>query len=195
MARAQGKTDTRQKILDQAEALFQERGFNGFSYADISSPLGVKNAAIHYHYPTKADLGAAVVQRYRERLRSYTGHLDDKYGSDPVRLLDGYIAIPRSFLDKSELGCPMGILEAEYPNLPDGMQQQTLALADELRQWLTRILERGRKLGTFRFEGPAKEKALLVAAALQGAMLMANTGSRQLFVTTVKQIKRDLGVE
>jgi TetR/AcrR family transcriptional repressor of nem operon len=195
MARTQGKTDTREKILDQAEALFQERGFNGFSYADISSPLGVKNAAIHYHYPAKADLGAAVVQRYRERLRSYAGHLDDKYGSDPLRLLDGYIAIPRSFLDKSELGCPMGILEAEYPNLPDDMQQQTLALADELRQWLTRILERGRRLGIFSFEGPAKEKALLVAAALQGAMLMANTGSRQLFSTTVKQLKRDLGVE
>lgn len=195
MARTENKTDTREKILDQAESLFQERGFNGFSYADISSPLGVKNAAIHYHYPAKADLGAAIVQRYRERLHSYAEHLDDKYGGDPVRLLDGYIAVPRSFLDKSELGCPMGILEAEYPNLPDNMQQQTLALADELRQWLTRILERGRKQGAFRFEGPAKEKALVVAAALQGAMLMANTGSRQLFSTTVKQLKRDLGIE
>ncbi len=186
--------DTKTKILDQAEALFQERGFKGFSYADISSPLGVKNAAIHYHYPAKADLGAAVIQRYRERFRSYTEHLDGKYDNDPVRLLDGYIAIPKSFLDKSELGCPMGILEAEYPNLPATMQKETLALADELRRWLTSILERGRKQSTFTFEGPAKEKALVVAAALQGAMLMANTGSRQLFSTTAKQIKRDLGV-
>jgi TetR/AcrR family transcriptional repressor of nem operon len=188
------KSDTREKILDYAETLFQERGFNGFSYADISAPLGVKNAAIHYYYPAKADLGAALIQRYRERFHSYARHMDSKYGDDPVRLLDGYIAIPKSFLDKSELGCPMGILEAQYPNLPHAMQQETLVLADELRQWLTGILERGHKLGKFSYEGPARDKALVIAAALQGAMLMANTGSRQLFSGTVKQIKRDLGL-
>jgi TetR/AcrR family transcriptional repressor of nem operon len=189
------KTDTREKILDRAETLFQERGFNGFSYADISTPLGVKNAAIHYHYPAKADLGAALIQRYRQRFHSYSSHMDAKHGDDPVRLLDGYIAIPRSFLDKGDLGCPMGILEAQYPNLPDAMQQETLLLADELRQWLTEILERGHQTGKFSFEGPAKDKALVIAAALQGAMLMANTGTRQLFTGTVKQIKRDLGIK
>jgi TetR/AcrR family transcriptional repressor of nem operon len=189
------KADTREKILDHAETLFQERGFNGFSYADVSAPLGVKNAAIHYHFPAKADLGAALIQRYRERFHSYASHMDEKYSDDPVRLLDGYIAIPRSFLDKSELGCPMGILEAQYPNLPDTMQQETLLLADELRQWLTGILERGHQLGKFSFEGQTKDKALVVAAALQGAMLMANAGSRQLFTATVKQIKRDLGIK
>jgi len=33
--------------MNMAEALLQDKGFNGFSYAHIASELGVKNAAIH----------------------------------------------------------------------------------------------------------------------------------------------------
>ena len=41
-----------------------ERGFHAFSYQDISSALGVRNAAVHYHFRTKVLLVAAVVERY-----------------------------------------------------------------------------------------------------------------------------------
>ena len=44
-------SDTREQIIDRASELMMQRGFNGFSYSDISAPLGVKNAAIHYHFP------------------------------------------------------------------------------------------------------------------------------------------------
>ena len=60
--------NSKRTILNLAEALLQDRGFNGFSYANIASELGVKNAAIHYHYPSKEDLGIPVMQRYRERV-------------------------------------------------------------------------------------------------------------------------------
>ncbi|HEY3475881.1 MAG TPA: TetR/AcrR family transcriptional regulator, partial [Anaerolineales bacterium] len=48
--------NSKRTILNMAEDLLQYKGFNGFSYAHISSKLGVKNAAIHYHFPTKEDL-------------------------------------------------------------------------------------------------------------------------------------------
>ena len=43
-----------------AERLVQSRGFNGFSYADVASELGVTKASLHYHYPGKAELGEAL---------------------------------------------------------------------------------------------------------------------------------------
>jgi TetR/AcrR family transcriptional repressor of nem operon len=46
-------TNTSRTILNLAESFLQDKGFNGFSYAYIASELGVKNAAIHYHFPTK----------------------------------------------------------------------------------------------------------------------------------------------
>jgi TetR/AcrR family transcriptional repressor of nem operon len=47
------RQDTKKRILDMAEDLLLTRGFNAFSYQHISSELGMKNAAIHYHYPKK----------------------------------------------------------------------------------------------------------------------------------------------
>ena len=46
---------TKDKILDLASNMLQEHGYNGFSYGHISKQLGVRNAAVHYHFPTKAD--------------------------------------------------------------------------------------------------------------------------------------------
>ncbi len=67
MARRRG--ETRKDILNAAEQFLQLRGYNGFSYHHISAELGVRNAAVHYHFPTKADLGAAVIRRFRENFR------------------------------------------------------------------------------------------------------------------------------
>ena len=194
MGLAAENKDTKTRILDEAETLLQEHGFSGFSYTHIAEKLGMKNAAVHYHFPAKADLGLAVIARFRERFQGYSEHLLGKYGEDPVRLLDGYIAIARSFLDKSQLGCPVAALEADFSALPAAMREETLRLSAQLRGYLTGVLHTGRERGVFRFDGPAEEKALMVAAALHGAMLMANAEDRQIFFTTAKQIKRDLGV-
>ena len=59
--------DTATQILDVAERLVQERGFNGFSYADVAKELDISKAALHYHYPGKAELGEALIERYAAR--------------------------------------------------------------------------------------------------------------------------------
>ena len=57
-ASARGDAGTATRILDVAEGLVQARGFNGFSYADVASQeVGITKAALHYHFPGKADLG------------------------------------------------------------------------------------------------------------------------------------------
>ncbi|HEY1566924.1 MAG TPA: helix-turn-helix domain-containing protein, partial [Solirubrobacteraceae bacterium] len=57
------ETGTRTRILDTAERLVQTRGFNGFSYADVATELGVTKASLHYHFPGKAELGEALIAR------------------------------------------------------------------------------------------------------------------------------------
>ena len=64
--------DTRGQIMDRAAQLLMSRGYKGFSYRDISSHLGVKNAAVHYHFPAKTDLALALVDEYRQTLRKGT---------------------------------------------------------------------------------------------------------------------------
>jgi hypothetical protein len=52
-------------VLNAAEQLAQMRGYNGFSYADVAAQLGLTKASLHYHFPSKADLGRALIERYR----------------------------------------------------------------------------------------------------------------------------------
>ena len=60
-------SDTATRILDVAERLVEVRGFNGFSYADVSSEMKITKAALHYHFANKADLGVALIVRYTSR--------------------------------------------------------------------------------------------------------------------------------
>jgi len=62
------KHDIYQQILDIAESLTQTKGYNAFSYKDISALVGVKTSSIHYYFPTKADLGKAVVKKHIDSL-------------------------------------------------------------------------------------------------------------------------------
>jgi len=84
--------NTKRKILDLTEALLQDKGFNGFSYAHIAAELGVKNAAIHYHFPTKEALGCAVIQRYRDRFQLWINNSRVKDLS-PIEKLDWFFGI------------------------------------------------------------------------------------------------------
>jgi TetR/AcrR family transcriptional repressor of nem operon len=61
------QTSTRTATLDIAERLVQDKGFNGFSYADVAAELGVTTAALHYQFRGKVELGEALIARYAER--------------------------------------------------------------------------------------------------------------------------------
>ena len=55
--------DRKQEILDVAAELLQTRSFSAFSYQDISDRIGVSKATLHHHFPSKDDLGVALVER------------------------------------------------------------------------------------------------------------------------------------
>nr|WP_260258768.1 TetR/AcrR family transcriptional regulator [Vibrio intestinalis] len=57
---------TKEKILDVAEALFAEHGFNDTSLRTITSKAGVNLAAVNYHFGDKKTLVRAVLNRYLE---------------------------------------------------------------------------------------------------------------------------------
>ncbi|WP_162596543.1 TetR/AcrR family transcriptional regulator [Vibrio atypicus] len=61
-----GRNSTKEKILDVAEALFAEHGFNDTSLRTITSKAGVNLASVNYHFGDKKTLVRAVLNRYLE---------------------------------------------------------------------------------------------------------------------------------
>lgn len=54
---------TKEKILDAAEALFMEHGFEATGLRQITAGAGVNLAAVHYHFGSKEELLQAVLTR------------------------------------------------------------------------------------------------------------------------------------
>ncbi|MGL6279986.1 MAG: TetR/AcrR family transcriptional regulator [Gaiella sp.] len=161
--------DTGARILDTAERLAQTRGFNGFSYADVAGELELTTAALHYHFPAKADLGVALVERYATRFRAALETLD---GLGARAALEGFAELYASVL-RGDRMCLCGMLAAEFETLPEGMREAVLGFFELCEDWLERVLERGRADGALVFAGDAREEARLLLGTLEGAMLIA----------------------
>lgn len=183
--------NSKRTILNLAETLLQDKGFNGFSYAHIASELGVKNAAIHYHYPTKEVLGCAVVKRYRDRFQLWVNNSRVKDLS-PKDKLDWFFNIYIDMrADKGKV-CLVGSMEAEFNSIPEELQDEVAALHKELLTWLQTMLAEGRAAGAFNFNGEPANKAALILSSLQGGLQMARALGTKKFRDVVEQIKLDL---
>lgn len=191
-ASANGKPDTRKLILDTAEDLLQQRGFSAFSYHDIADQLGVKNAAIHYHFPSKNDLGVALVQRYRDRFRRWFAEQNAPSASAWDKL-EWYLGMTCKYVEQDFKICPGGVLETGFKVLPEEMQVETQALVREALAWFAEVLKEGRERGEMTFSGNPEDKAVLLLGALQGALQIARALGRGAFDQAMTQIRRELG--
>jgi TetR/AcrR family transcriptional regulator, transcriptional repressor for nem operon len=162
---------TASAILDIAERLVQSRGFNGFSYADIASELGITKASLHYHFPGKAELGESLIRRYSARFGEALVEIDDRPAL-PLEKLRAYCDLYRVVL-RSERMCLCGMLAAEYETLPTGMRDAVVVFFDENQGWLANLLADGRASQDLRFTGSPDEAAHEIIAALEGAMLVS----------------------
>lgn len=184
--------DTREEILKVASALLQTRGFSAFSYAHIAETLDVKPAAIHYHFASKADLGLALIERFRARYRRWMDEAEEQ-GFSPSQKLDGYIRIATRFAeDEGGKICPAGALEAELGAIPPEMQRAVKLMVEEVYRWLADVLDSGRQAGTFAFEGSGHDMATFIASALQGGLQVGRALGKPRFDAVLRQIKRSL---
>ncbi len=62
--------ERRNEILDAADELFGEKGFDGTSTNDILDKVGIARGTLYYHFKAKEDIMDALIERYNARLLS-----------------------------------------------------------------------------------------------------------------------------
>ena len=181
------------RILDIASRLVQTRGFNGFSYAHIAAELGVTKASLHYHYPSKAELGQRLIERYEQEFAAALEHIEAET-DDGFERLQRYARIYAGVLGKEQM-CLCGMLAAEHGTLPAPMRRTLQHYFDLNEAWLAKVLDDGRRRGQLRFDGPPREVAALLVGALEGAMMMARSyGDPRRFAAASDRLLADMRV-
>ena len=183
--------DRKDQILRVASELLQTRSFTSFSYQDLSDRLGITKASIHHHFPTKEDLLAALTERYRARQREKFAEADAKHPT-PWGKLEAFLEAMTSIMHSGNKICPLGSLHSELNVLPDSTRNELKALFEFPKRWLASVLEEGRASGDMVFEGAASDRAVLILAAIQGALQIARAQGPKEFTAVVKQIRAGL---
>ncbi len=177
------------EILDLAERHVRTVGYNGFSFRDLASEAGIKSASVHYHFPTKGNLGAAVARRYADRFFEIMGDpLNPK--KSPRILTEAFIGAFRGALNEDGRMCLFCILGAEFAALPPEVQHEVRSFFNKSSEWLAQVLGRT-ATGTAASDAELKARARSIIACLEGAMMVARANDQlSIFDDIVGHLRR-----
>jgi len=152
----------RERLLEAAERRARTAGYHGFSFRDVAADVGVKSASVHYHFPTKSDLGAALVGRYLSRAKLRLG---DPNGLSPAEAVARVVALFQDALLVDDRMCLCGLFGAERDALPPAVAEATA----EFFKWLLTFLEAAK------VERPGMPTPAQIIAQLEGGLILART--------------------
>ncbi|TQD25093.1 TetR/AcrR family transcriptional regulator [Methanolobus vulcani] len=183
---------TNQQILHYAGHFLQCRGYNGFSYKDISQKLGIKNASIHHYYPKKEDLVAALLEERRNNLAMSIAQMAESKKSAREQL-QYYFDYALQEFEEGKCICPPGSVMIDFEDLPDKVKKQEILLLDDIRDWLTNVLRTGLEQGEFDFSDSVETRSEDVFVTLIGARMLSSIKGRKTLVRSISSIKSGLG--
>jgi TetR/AcrR family transcriptional repressor of nem operon len=163
--------DMRSTLIDIATGQVRRLGYSAFSYADLADAVGIRKPSIHHHFPTKEDLGVAIVAAYTEHFSEQLDRIDAKTG-DMIERLRAYARLYREGLE-ARRGCLCGVLASEVAVLPQQVQAGVRQFFGLNLRWIERVLRDGRSNGSLRDGVEPRVAARMVLAALQGALFLA----------------------
>lgn len=179
---------TRNEIIQLADKFIREKGYNAFSFYDISKEVGIKTASIHYHFPFKSNLGVAVIEQHMKELQ----HLIEKYkDKSPIEKLDKFLLIYTQIKQENKV-CLVGSLSTDLNTVDEDIKVKLKTFASMMLDWVSSFLEAGRKSKVFWFEGLPRVKAMMIICNMLAIVQLSRLTSDKDFKTVRDTIKQDL---
>jgi AcrR family transcriptional regulator len=176
--------NTREQIVQLADNLIREKSYNAFSFYDISKSIGIKTSSIHYYFPSKSDLGVAVIEQYINKINCYENQ-------SPMENLEKFFSIYSTVKNENKV-CLFGSLAPDFNTLDEKMQTALKLFSDAMIKWVSHFLEEGRKSNLFQFEGSPRTKALMIIGNMISIVLLSRLTNDEDFETVKETIKQEL---
>jgi len=163
-------TNSKEAILAAARKMAQAHGYGGLNFRDLAAEVGIKAASIYHHFPSKAELGAAVAKRYwQDTAAGLEVMLADS--RDPLGAIRQYPETFRWALESDNRICLCSFMAAEFDDLPEPVKTEVQAFADVNVTWLARVLTAAAVVKP----RDSERRARAIFAAISGAQLMARS--------------------
>lgn len=169
--------DKKQQIIKAATQAVKQDGLRSVSFRTLADEVQVKSSSVHYHFPTKHDLAAALVEDYTASFVERLREIDLSHRS-LVRKLEAVVDLFAEVLAADDL-CLCGMLAAEVTSLDDTTRHALRQFFAQTEHWLQMVLKDHQQDLRPGFTADQAAKALL--CGLEGALLIDradNTTSR-----------------
>lgn len=147
------------QLLDAAELRARTSGYDGFSFRDLASDVGIKSSSVHYHFPTKAHIGQALMRRYQARTFDLLGEAGQV---DAIVAISRLVEIFRASALSKKM-CLCGAFGATHGGIPEEVRDIVKSYQESLLSWIE-CVDRNSEL-------PMRPVSIL--SLLEGALLMS----------------------
>lgn len=166
-------TGNRERILQAAGEMLYRQGYNATSVDHIALVSGVSKSNFYYHFPSKEDLGVAVLAARRDELEAMMDQTLRDSSQSPVdrlaRFLEGVMDHQEAKLDHR--GCPFGNLVAEMTEHSERIRCFLSGLFSDIAREIGSVIGEGQSAGQFRADVDPNDIGDLILQALQGMQL------------------------
>lgn len=164
-------SNSKEAILAAARRTAQAHGYSGLNFRDLADEVGIKAASIYHHFPSKADLAAAVARRYWEDSAAALESMLTE--TSPALCLHQYPDTFRKALENNNRMCLCSFMAAEHDDLPEAVKKEVQTFADVNIAWLSKVLSAAAVVGA----DESEQRARAIFAAIAGAQLIARSRS------------------
>ena len=179
---------TRQHIIEQAAAVFNEKGYAATSMSDIMQVTGLRKGGIYNHFSSKDELALAAFDYafayVNQRLIAHIAELQS-----PLAQLEVFISTFRMYEKEAIFvgGCPILNTAVEAVDTHPQLRDKALQALETWNRFMTRRLERAIAQGEARPDIDIPATTTLIIASLEGAVMLTRIYGQQKYVEQVVQ--------
>ncbi len=182
---------TKESIVQLGDRFIRDRGFNAFSFYDISKELDFKNASIHYYFHTKTDLGVSILKDHQNKLHAL---MENTASKSPSVKLNAFLSIYSTIKSEGRV-CLVGSLATDLNSVDPRIAKELKRFAHSILEWVTSILEEGKAKKVFSFQGHARTKALMIITNMLAALQLSRLTDEDDFNTIRTEVIKSLKIK
>jgi TetR/AcrR family transcriptional repressor of nem operon len=163
----------RERILNAAETLVQERGLNAVSFQDLANAVGLRKPSVFHHFPNKEALARALIDRCQTKHGPAYAEIVERDATAPEKLRALAEIFEKGLRDHRP--CLIAALGSGVNTLPETAAGELSETARAAVGRFARVFEQGRAEGSLVFRGNPFDAATGFFAMLQGLQVLART--------------------
>ncbi|VAW60857.1 Transcriptional regulator, AcrR family [hydrothermal vent metagenome] len=174
---------TRDHIVNAADQLFYQQGYEHTSFSDIANKVQISRGNFYYHFKTKDEILDAVISTRRENTQKMLAQweAENKRPEDRIRSFIHILIANQSKIKR--YGCPVGTMSSELSKLNHASQSEVNRLFTLFRTWLCK------QFTLLGHKADADRLAMHLLARSQGVATLANAFHDEKFIKQeVKQM-------